>query len=100
LLSRDKKEIVASSLPHPRPNDFFDLNIGAELKVFYPWTYATITVRVEGIVSESWTFFQPEKKKLHVVAPQNASGAWRGAGCNEKALNMIVAAFGGARDRG
>jgi hypothetical protein len=70
-----------------------DVELAAEFIVYYPKYYASISVRIEGVVSESWTYSLPgtgrRKGTSHREGP-----SWRSSGCDERAFRKIANEFG------
>lgn len=69
-----------------------DGELQAEFNVFYPNYYANISVRIEGFVSESWTYPLNLGRRKGISHKEGPS--WRSGGCNERALRKIADSFG------
>ncbi|MEH2612938.1 hypothetical protein [Bradyrhizobium sp. AZCC 1693] len=77
----------AEHLPHR------DFELTAEFIVYYPKYYASISVRVEGVVSESWTYSLPRMARQKGTSHREGP-SWKSGGCNERAFRKIANAFG------
>jgi hypothetical protein len=82
-----------------RYQPYVDAELTAEFIVYYPKYYASISVRMEGIVSESWTYSLPRSGRGKGT-PHREGPSWKSAGCNERALRKIANDFGGADGKG
>jgi hypothetical protein len=78
---------------------YVDAELTAEFIVYYPKYYASISVRMEGIISESWTYSLPHTGRRKGTS-HRAGPSWKSAGCNERALRKIAHDFGGASGKG
>jgi hypothetical protein len=92
-------ELKAEWAQHDQYQRYADAELTAEFIVYYPKYYASISVRMEGIISESWTYSLPRtgrgKGTSHREGP-----FWKSAGCNERALRKIANDFGAADGKG
>jgi hypothetical protein len=78
---------------------YVDAELTAEFIVYYPKYYASISVRMEGVVSESWTYSLPRTGKRKGTSHREGP-SWKSAGCNERALRKIANDFGVADAKG
>ena len=76
-----------------------DAELTAIFMVYYPKYYASISVQMEGVFSESWTYSLPRTRKQKGTSHKEGP-SWKSAGCNERALRKIAKDFGVAGDRG
>ena len=83
----DLKRNWAQHLPH------MDVELEAEFNVYYPKYYASISVRIEGVVSESWTYSLPRVGRRKGTSHREGP-SWKSSGCNEKAFRKIANSFG------
>lgn len=75
---------------------YVDEELKAEFNIFLPRYYARISVSIEGVVSESWTYSPSRKREKGVSHREGPS--WRSCGCNEKAFRKIARGFGDCRN--
>jgi hypothetical protein len=76
-----------------------DAELTAKFIVYYPRYYASISVQMEDVFSESWTYSLPRTGKRDGTSHREGP-SWKSAGCNERALRKIAKDFGVAGDRG
>jgi hypothetical protein len=72
---------------------YMDVNLKAEFNVFYPKYYASISVRIEGLFSESWTYSLPHNRRRKGTSHREGP-SWKSSGCNERAFRKIANSFG------
>jgi hypothetical protein len=82
-----------------RYQPYVDAELTAEFIVYYPKYYASISVRMEGIISESWTYSLPRTGRGKATSHREGP-SWKSAGCNERALRKIANDFGVADGKG
>lgn len=95
LFSREEelKRNWAKHLPH------VDIELKAEFNVFYPKYYASISVWIEGVVTESWTYSPPRMGRRKGTSHREGP-SWRSGGCNERAFRKIASRFGASGAQG
>jgi hypothetical protein len=76
-----------------------DVELTAEFIVYYPKYYASISMRIEGVVSESWTYSLPRTGRRKGTSHREGP-SWKSAGCNERAFRKIANDFGVASAKG
>jgi hypothetical protein len=72
---------------------YIDISLKAEFNVFYPKYYASISVRIEGVFSESWTYSPPRNRGRKGTSHREGP-SWKSSGCNERAFRKIANSFG------
>ena len=82
-----------------RHRPYVDAELTAEFIVYYPKYYASISVRIQGVVSESWTYSLPRSGRRKGTSHREGP-SWKSAGCNERALRKIANDIGVAGGKG